>query len=1486
MSGSASLLEALCRYVPDCVLRELAREPSAPPRPSAQRLAAATLFADISGFTPLSRLLARRGPEGVERLSGLLDTYFGRLIDLVTEHGGDVARLAGDALIAVWIAEPGAQALRAAALRAAACGHAAQRTLHDLPTEEGVRLSLRLGLGAGEVLLAHVGAGERWEFVLGGPAVAQMGQAQQQARPGELVLSPQARTLLAQDCEGSPTAAGGLRLARLRVPPRPGPGERPAVPAACAARLRHYAPEVVRSRLDAGLGDWLAELRPVSVAFVRPGGLDYDSPEVLERLQCAMEITLQALARYEGMLRQLVVDDKGTVLVAAFGLPPYTHEDDAVRAVRTALDIAEGLGRAGLRSDCGVATGRVFCGPVGNPRRREYALVGDAVNLAARLMAAAQGEVLCDEASRNAAAPRLRFEPRPSLVLKGIETAVTVYRPRAQAPAGGEAATGEHAVLVGRGAERTALEQRLQALRARQQGGALLIEGEAGIGKSRLLACALDRARQLGVDSLASAADAVERTSPYHAWRAGFAQLLGLQHAPDLAARRQRLLAQLVDRPELLRLAPLLGPVLGLELPDNEVTSQMRGEARAETTRDLLLELLRSRAAAGPLLLALEDGHWFDSASWTLLLRVVEELPQALVLLSLRPFDERPPAEYTRLLALPGTQRLPLGPLPAQQVVELVAARLGVPRLAETASALIQERAQGNPFFSVELAYALRDAGVLRIADGVCQIAPEADLSRLELPRTVEGVVTSRIDRLAPAQQLALKTASVIGRVFELSVLEAVYPLPTEPARLRGDLAALEQYELVLPERPGPEASWAFRHVITRDVAYGLLLFAQRRELHRAVATHYERAHASELSPYYALLAHHWAQAEEHAKAVLYLDRAGEQALAGGAYAEAISFFSQALGRQAHLPDEQALAQARRRRQLGEAHLGMGDHAAGRRHLDRALALLGWPRPQAALALATGLVRQLAIQLGHRLRPFAWRRAAPAARTERLEGARAYQRLVETFWFTNEPLRLVHAGLRALNLAERAGPSPELARAYATMAIAAGSVPLHRVAEYYGRRAVEVAERTARPGALAYALFIASVYRIGVGAWERIARDLERAAELFEQIGDRRLLGDTRTVQAMSALYRGQFAESARRFAAVAAAGRQRGNLQHQVWGAIGHGECALRQGELARAAELLQGAVALLREHPDRAEQARGAGTAGPAPPAAGRPPGGGPGERPRARAARRPVRAHRPLPAGGLCRHRGGGARAPGTARRRRRPPRARGAGAPRVPGAARLCARVPDRPAARGAVGGVSRLVARSAAAGAGLLAARAGEQRGAGHALRDRARPPRDRTAARYRHVGARAAPAAGVRAAGRTAGSRGPRARAPRPGRGPRPCPTGTPALRRGTPRAPSPRCGLSGRSARGLCGPHGSSAPGARHARYGSSCCRARRMASARAWTASACACAASARACGGSSYCASSALRPSFSRRRLDTVVTTRRCGSARSSGLSIDRM
>jgi class 3 adenylate cyclase/tetratricopeptide (TPR) repeat protein len=1177
---------ALASFLPERLVRRLVEEPEGAGRPHADRLVGALLLADISGFTAIAERLARRGPGGAEELRGLLDGAFEPLLELIAGTGGDVLKFAGDAMLACWPA-PGPDregGLAGATAAAAGCAEAMQAALGRFAAAQRLPLALRIGVGAGEVVMLDVGGErERRELLVAGAAVPQTTGAAERALPGRVVLSEAAADLVGR---ALPEAVA------------PGPAAPPAGAAGAGARVPSelvapYLPRAMLASMVAGHEEWMAELRQITVVFANLPDLDHRIR--LDEAQEVMTALQGALYRYEGSINKLTVDEKGTTLVASLGLPPLAHEDDPARGVQAALAMREGLAALGRRVAVGVTTGRAFCGTVGSRWRREYTMLGAVVNLAARLMQEAGDGVLCDRATATAARAALAFEALAPVRVKGRADRVPVYRPGRPAAGRGPEPVAR-GPLVGRERERERLVEALGRLLDGDGDGdgrprrvqVLVLEGEAGAGKSRLVAELADQAAAAGVPVLTGAGDAVERNTPWHAWQELFGDLPAFD-VHDKAAGRRVVLDLLGPDPELRDLAPLLNPVLSLELPETARSAELTGQGRAARTRDLLVRLLRAVVGGGPAVVVIEDAHWLDSASTGLVLALSRErMPLLLVVATRSQGESRTLADelgwsaYRRLLRAPEVERLVLDRLPSEAVEALVGQRLGAASVPPALANLVEERTDGNPLFTEELTFALRDAGLVRVVDGRVELVSEVpDVLARRLPQTVNAAITSRIDRLSPTQQLTVKVASVIGRVFAVVVLRDIHPLHNAVTfTLARDLVEIEKADLTVLDTPEPDLSYLFKHVIIQESAYNLMLLSQRRQLHRSVAEWYERSGGGDL----AVLAHHWRLAEVPDRAIHYLERAGAEALRQGAYAEAVRFFTALLdldgtlppdppargGRGPGLPDPRAVRRARWEHQLGDAYLGLGQLAPEQEHLHVALALLGRRTP----ASGRQLPAKLAWQIGQQLRNRVWPRPLVArseqARAALEEAAEVYERLFLVEYHASRRARAVHQAVKGMNLAEAAGSRPAEARLAAACSVAAGLLARRRMAEAYLRRAFAAVAGTDDPSARGWVLQAAALYGIGLGRWPEVRRHLEEAHAIVRRLGDPRRLAEITGLQIWERYFQGELSGLPPMLAELDRIGRQSGDAQVRAWAVAGHAVAGLRRGDHEEAAAAL----------------------------------------------------------------------------------------------------------------------------------------------------------------------------------------------------------------------------------------------------------------------------------------------------------------------------
>ncbi|MCO4747420.1 MAG: AAA family ATPase [Proteobacteria bacterium] len=1127
----------LSAYVPRWVVDETVANTAESPSPTAKTMDAIIAIADVSGFTALGERLAKRGPEGAEELWRIVNGLFARLEEDIQRYGGDVLRYAGDAPVILWRADTTSP--ETAAHRAVACCAALQESVRAFRTAGGLKLGLRVGVSFGRVTAARVGGVEgRWEHFVGGQAFDRLPPTLHAARKHDIIVDSRVASLL-----GTRATTASLDDGMRRIQTCEPTGEAPLLRESVEgkdAQLRRFVPKGVLERLDAGHGSWIAELRQVTVLFASVEGIQLASDEGTATLNAACKALQTAVYDVQGQVNQFLADDKGTVLVAAWGLPGTTHEDDPARAVHAGQSILKALDALGLTGSIGITTGRVFCGRRGGVLRQEYGLLGSVVNLAARLMGRSNGGVLCDAATAMPAKARFELVEQPAIRVKGRAEPLPVFgfkgRPAAQAAS---------ETLVGRKKELDTLRAALQ--HAGSASATVLIEADAGLGKTRLLDAAVAHLREAGHAVHRGTGDAIESRTPLFAFRPILSGILGLSDEGSAQERSADAEDWFLEHPELADTASLLNHLLGLNLVETAAARDTEGKGRAESMMKLCMRMIET---LDPPILALDDLQWADSASWQLLHECLQVLPNATVLLASRPPELPATDAESRLRELPGLQRLNLDNLNRSEMAQLVARELKVAELPAAVEEVIWRRCEGHPFFAGELTHAMRDAGLIEVAQGECRItAAGGDLTDVALPDTLQGIITSRLDRLGAAEQMCLKAASVIGRHFGARMLTDVFPIRDAASQVEHDLETLTSLDLTVLEAPAPDASYLFRHALTQEVAYGLLLYEQRRGLHRAIAEWFEEAYDGALEPHYALLAHHWTQALDRPdKTLNATEAAGLQALGNFANEEAIAFLTQAIdiANSGRVPPVDKMRRARWARALGEANLRLGRLEEARTHLSRASNLMGHTPPSGTFAVVTGLLYQTMVQVWRR---FVWAPKPVLEDRERItEAANNYSELGMAAYFEGDSLKLLYCYLRGLNIAERAGESPDLARLQAALGAIVAGMPLPGAADWYGLEAIRIANRFEDVQARAVTRHWRGAYLCGIGRWSEGEEHFDHALEGYSRAGDGRKAAEVVHCMVHVNMNRGDYYEAENLLNTLADSSRRRKDEQGAFW--------------------------------------------------------------------------------------------------------------------------------------------------------------------------------------------------------------------------------------------------------------------------------------------------------------------------------------------------
>jgi class 3 adenylate cyclase/tetratricopeptide (TPR) repeat protein len=1076
--------------------------------PSTDLRFAAILLIDVVGFTAMADEAIRQGIVGAEKLAETINRWLADIFQTIDAWGGDVYVVAGDAIIAVWFT-----GVEVAAADAVAAAVQAGLSIQAENQEglSGNALLVRSSVCVGPIRYSELGGrGEEWHGVLAGNVLTELGTLDRQGLPGAVLASEAAWRLISNRARGRQLAEVAFQISAVSGAPAP-PVARSISRSITSHRLAAVVPRMVADWMGAGLDvSRVGQFRTVTVIFLLLEGMDPGSSEGVDVLQAAVVAAQSACADLQGSIYQILGDEKGISVVAAYGLPPMSHEDDAARAVRTGFRFQRAVGELGLIPSIGIATGRAFCCVYGHGDRRQFAIVGPVMNLAARLMQAHKG-LVCDAETLHAARHHHTLDARelPPLILKGKSAPVICYTPfvppvRGELPVN-RVGAGE---LIGRSQELTIVDGALETLRS-GRGGAVVIEGEPGIGKSMVVARALANARFREVRSLVGSSDDIEQSTSYFPWRTVFIEVFAIAHLSSFDSGERVKVELGHDAPY----APLLNSLFSLRMAETPETMRLSAFARAETTRRILLARLARHVAETPMLLVLEDLHWFDSGSWSLLNEVAEARLPILLIVTTRPLDGEVEA-YSRFLSAPGCQHLVLAGLAEDQTSAVIARTLGASSAAPDVASFVQARTSGNPFFVGELAKVLREAGTVLVVGGQIVMSTEVLLAGTDLdavleargvPATLEGAIVARLDRLSHVQQVVIRAASVVGRTFDLAALRAALPASAQATLLEG-VEALVQEGLVAPARTSLSApAYEFRHVLLRDVAYHGMSFSERRVLHKLVALWMEQTADGRAGVLDTLLGYHFREAGETEPAARHLARAGEAAVRSYSNKEAATLLASAieLGRDAHATKAIQDTRGALELLLGRAYLALSRYSESKLYSESGLALAGYRIPS-----SVPLIPQL---LGEAIRQVLYRYsfARPGSPNEE-EGATlgaaaiALEGLAEIYYYDGDGMKCLYASLRMLNLAERLGPSPELARAYAAVSGITGLVQFRDMSANYRRRSLEMLDAIDDPGASAWALNLLGISRTGTGDWGDAASMFRRTAEIAAPLGERR----------------------------------------------------------------------------------------------------------------------------------------------------------------------------------------------------------------------------------------------------------------------------------------------------------------------------------------------------------------------------------------------
>ncbi len=754
-----------------------------------------------------------------------------------------------------------------------------------------------------------------------------------------------------------------------------GVGKRPAgaeAPPATAAerdlreqidRMKKYIPAKVMDRLNQGFGEALeeGERRNITVLFADLCGFTalsegLDPEDLSDLMEKCYSVMNDVIRKYDGTIDKFI----GDCVMALFGAP-VAHEDDPERAIRAAIEIREGIRRIGeeegheLDLSVGINSGEVVVKSFGDETRADYSALGDAVNLASRLQGkAARGDILVSKAIRQRTRSLFEWRAVEPFMVKGKSKPITAYVAEHETVRfAKEVQLRERVEMVDFVGRKTELETMLANCRAVVKGRRRIVhlEGEAGVGKSRL------------VFEFFRAAEA-EHSSPMRhftgrclSFGEHMAYLPVIEMVKDVAGigehdtgtevrekitatvdrlcgLKERGKAKALPKAQRDRLEQALEFLLAISQTKNPLM-KLEPKERQKVLFESIGVLVGLVSREGPCVIVLEDLHWADKTSLELINHLLtkgrSDLPILLLLMARPALAHEFPAKDGEMT------QITLKELDERQSAELLRRLCHLDQIPTALEKKILSKTEGNPFYVEELVLNLQEKEVLVQEKGRWVL--RGDLGRLKIPETVQGVIVARLDHMASQLRRVIQCASVIGHIFRYKILHQVSEVKE---RLEGALAELLDIEFVSEKTALPELIYLFKHVVTQEVTYDMMLKRSRRSFHGRVAEAVEMIYVDREDENTELLAHHWHMAKNLPKARHFLWLAGQKCQRMYANEAAIDFYTKLLG----VLDKSEMDENERRRmrvstrlELGRLTKLVGEHAACEEHLKSAIEL-------------------------------------------------------------------------------------------------------------------------------------------------------------------------------------------------------------------------------------------------------------------------------------------------------------------------------------------------------------------------------------------------------------------------------------------------------------------------------------------------------------------------------------------------------------------
>lgn len=1163
-------IQAITPYIPQRILEKLISDDKKKFQ-RAEKLTGAVLFIDMAKFTSLTTAIEKsitkdQDVRGGEILQELMTEYFTSVIDTIRKYAGVVYQFAGDSVLVGMEVEEGETVEHRARL-AVSCAMEMQQELSKIEIKEiaGEKFALaaKVSVGFGDYYQILLGSPRYFmnSTILGKP-IEEAILGESYAVGGEIFVSEKVWEMLPESKKGE-RVENHYKIFNADV--MEVSNKKSYVIDEHTFEKNHlklcakFIAPVLYKKVTSGHADFVGDFREVTCLFLRFDGLNYteNASHNISLLNTFYEHVQNVSDDYGGTLIQVDLTDKGNVFLILFGAPQGL-ENKEIMASRMARKLFSTLGdyKFAKNVQIGVATGPVFCGDLGSKARKGYTVVGESANYASRLMNfSEQEETFLDKQTALKIKENFDVEELADIQLKGISQPQTFYRLGAEI----SIPTSERQFMyteefVGRKKELASMEESLnQAIKS--QGQTLLLTGEAGVGKSRLIAAFLEKTRELNMELFSANCYSYEKNTPFFPWKEILTKVFDLDAGGDPANETEKIKAYLSNLNDInVDWAYVLARIIGFNIEETAFTANIDPRQKNDRIFQIIMETFRFKSLGKVIVIFIEDFHWTDEVSRNLAAYIADHISEDEIQLLLvgRPSEDLKPFTENKNITW-----VDLSELPEEDARLLLKMRLALDKDNDRIEELILSRCRGNPFFIESIVHSFREQKVVEPIDEN-QYRLTKEINEIEVPNTLQDVILSRIDRLDEHAQAVLKTASVIGRIFMHDLVKNLIPVGIQ-SNLDNHFQALIDLELTPVETTEP-LTYIFKHIVIRDVAYNSMLTNTRKGLHLQLAQIMESETDEENRHETAdMLAYHYLEGGDYDKGYEYNLMAARKAKEQYANNDAIKYYRNAMeslhrtgyknieelefeikeelavtSRQAGNFDEakdlyaECLEYYKNAVKKGRLHIGLGrlyqeqgNPIRAIKEMERALKYLGKRPPATLLTTVFSLLYQATLQLIHNFLPFFVLGATKNPEKYRLR-SQALMVLQKIYIFVSVE-RVAWSGVAHVNLAERMKTDYDLSLAYSNYGAILQGIGLKGLSRKYFEKGLALSEKSGDPFTVGSGLQLFGLHGIFSNDMNHTITNCEKSVEMFKQMGEHWQAGTSMMITTMGYDGKGDF---------------------------------------------------------------------------------------------------------------------------------------------------------------------------------------------------------------------------------------------------------------------------------------------------------------------------------------------------------------------------